>query len=304
MDKIISYFGLDKQGYSQANVEFLNVRLDKDNSLFVDHNKVLKFKSTHTANIKISLDQFLAALFSYLKFKKRKEVVALLSGLHECNPTKLGMSKNRPRGNSVGKVLKKLIQDNAQYVIDALATGQFSYDAFYFGVDQVGPDRISDIVVSIIKPHLIKFTQEQCAKHSIPLKSLSVKNSFDPANQTWKTITTELPIYDGQPVIFLPKQYISSAANLNSGFDRFLRYGFHNFVKDNPEYKFLLQDKKSSVRKKDYDAYLQENDIKGKDEVKKWVRNNNTAIIDFQSDNDQNIVELTPQELDNLIDNQ
>lgn len=41
INTIISVFGLDKKGFSQSNVDFFNLNLDKDNLAFVDYNRLV-----------------------------------------------------------------------------------------------------------------------------------------------------------------------------------------------------------------------------------------------------------------------
>jgi len=300
---IISHFQLDKKGFTQSNVDFVNVKLDYDNLAFVDYNKILKFASPQTKDMKKSLDVFLNALFENVVFKKPVETRKLLKGIHESNQTRLGFSTKKPHGNSVGSVLKQLIQDNTEFIIESLKTGQFSYNTLYFGIDQVGPDRISDILVSIIKGQLIQFTVDQCLKHAIPTSSVKIKNTFNSLTKIWETKLCELPVFDGLPIIFIPKVLISTNSGLVGSYNRFLRYGFRNFVKNNTEYTFLMdaQNLDKGVKKKDYDNYLKAQHISHKDESKRWIVKNNTAIIDFESENVAVIQELTTQELEAII---
>ncbi|SFA57801.1 hypothetical protein SAMN04488511_1187 [Pedobacter suwonensis] len=300
---IISEFGLDKIGHSQSTVEFLNVKLEFDNLAFLDYNKVLKFASPLTLEMKKSLDAFLNQLFQSVVFNKPNDTRKLLKGLHESNQTRLGFSSKRPHGNSVGSVLKQLIQDNTEFVINSLKTGQFSYNTLYFGIDQVGPDRISDIIVSIIKSQLITFTQEQCTKHGIPTKAIKLRNVFNYSTKSWENGTFDLPVFDGLPIIFIPKKLISSDSGLVSSYNRFLRYGFTHFVKNNTEYAFLMDEKnkEKGVKKKDYEAYLKTAHISNKDQVKKWIISNKTAILDFESELDPHITLLSDKELEEVV---
>lgn len=299
MITIIKHFGLDKLGLSQANVDFLDVKLEEDNLIFVDYNKILKFKTPLNLEMKIALDAFLNGFFKSTFFKKRAETKVLLKGLHECNATRLGYSESSSDGNSVGRVLQELIRENTEFVIEALKTGQFSYNTLFFGVGQVGPDRISDILVSIIKPQLIRYTQEQCRKYSISTSKVVVKSIFNPKTLNWEQGQFDLPLYDGSPIIFIPKSIVSTDGNLISTYNRFLRYGFRNFVKYNTEYQFLVNenDQGKGVRKKDYDAYLKLNGISPKDEVKKWIVNNGTSVIDFESENMENLEEISTEDI-------
>jgi hypothetical protein len=300
---IITNFALDKQGLSQADVDFLDVKLEEDNLIFVDYNKVLKFKTPLTHQMKISLDLFLNSFFHNALFKKNNETKLLLKGLHECNATRLGYSAKRPHGNSVGTVLQDLIKENTETLVSSLKTGQFSYNTLYFGIPQIGPDRISDIVVSIIKPQLITYTQEQCAKHNIPTALVKVSSIFDSATAGWIKGKFELPMYNGKPIIFIPKSISSTDSSLISTYNRFLRYGFRNFVKHNTEYKFLIDDKNKGrgVRKKDYEAYLKQSGKSPKQEALKWITGDNMSIVNFETELMEKLEEISTQEIINAI---
>ncbi|MHA4895774.1 hypothetical protein ACXZ1K_13555 [Pedobacter sp. PWIIR3] len=300
---IISNFGLDKLGLSQADVDFVDVKLEEDNLIFVDYNKISKFRSPLTNKMEVSLEAFLDGFFKSIVFRKKNESKLLLKGLHECNATRLGYSTNEPHGNSVGQVLQGLIYQNTEFLVEALKTGQFTYNTLFFGVDQVGPDRISDIIVSIIKLQLIHFTQEQCAKHNIPTEKVKVKSIFDATKLEWQNSKYELPVFDGAPIIFIPKSIASSDTSMISSYNRFLRYGFRNFVKHNSEYEFLIDAKENGkgVRKKDYDAYLKAKGIPHKDEVKKWIVNNKTSVIDFESELSESLEEISTADILKVI---
>lgn len=304
-ETIISAFGLDKQGLSPADVDFLDVKLNEDNLIFVDYIKILKFKTPLTREMKNSLDIFLNRFFTNAVFKKRNDSQILLRGLHECNATRLGYSIEKPHGNSVGRVLQELIRENTEFIVEALKTGQLTYNTLFFGIDQVGSDRISDIIVSIIKPQLIAFTQEQCAKHNIPTSLVPVKSIFDPATVTWEKGKFELPLFDGLPIIFIPKSIASTDGGLTSTYNKFLRYGFRNFVKHNTEYEFLVDGKNNGkgVRKKDYEEYLRTNGISYKDEVRRWIVKNNTSVIDFESEMMSTLEEISTEDILKAISN-
>ncbi|MFN0292832.1 hypothetical protein [Pedobacter helvus] len=296
---IISNFGLDKLGLSQSDVDFLDVKLEEDNLIFVDYNKILKFKTPLNRDMKASLDAFLNGFFQSAFFKRKTESRLLLKGLHECNATRLGYSSNKPHGNSVGSVLQQLILENTEFVVDSLKSGQFSYNTLYFGVDQVGPDRISDILVSIIKPQLILYTQEQCVKHNIPTTMVKVKSIFNPNKLIWETGKYELPVHDGLPIIFIPKSITSTDGGLISSYNKFLRYGFRHFVKHNTEYQFLVDENEQGkgVKKKDYEAYLKDKGIPYKDEVKKWILGDAMSILNFESELMDDLEEISTAEI-------
>lgn len=259
MIKIIEHYGLDAQGYTQQNVDFLDLYLGIDNLLFLDCNKILLGNSPLYLAMKSDIDAFMRGMFVYLTRRQDLNLSALLEGLHETNATHLGMSKNRPQGNSVGDELKKEIFKNLLFLRRSFLNGNLEINSIYFGIENIGPDRISDIVTSIIKLRLIEFTQDQCFKHGIAMQRFAVNKIFDSNSLTWNTSFVDLPSYGGEAVIMIPKDIVSSYASISGTFSSFIRYGFNKFFKTSPVYKQLVRGKDGRIdtelKRKEFDEY-------------------------------------------------
>ena len=262
MVKIIKHYGLDAQGYNQQNVDFLDLYLGIDNLLFLDYNKILLGNSQLYVAMKADIDAFMNSMFAFLTRRQNTNLSALLQGLHETNATHLGMSKNGPQGNSVGNELKKEIFKNLLFLRRSFLNGNLDINSIYFGIENIGPDRISDIVTSIIKLRLIEFTQDQCRKHGIPMQRFAVSKVFDSTNSTWNPVFIDLPNYGGESVIMIPKDIVSSYASISGTFHSFIRYGFNKFFKTSPAYKLLVRGKDgrtdTELKRKEFDEYNKE----------------------------------------------
>jgi len=250
MIKIIREFGLNAQGYTQHNVDFLDVYLGVDNPLFLDYNKIILGNSSLHRSMKYDIDVFMRNLFQSLINTNDSDLSKLLGGLHETNATHLGMSKNIPKGNSVGDELKNEMFKNLKFLRKAFLKGNLEIDSIYFGIENIGPDRISDIVTSIIKSKLIDFTQMQCLKHGIAMHTFTMKKIFNSSNISWETKFVKLPTFDGKPVIFIPKDIVSSYGSISGTFNSFIRYGFNFFFKDSIELKKVIRGKDGNTEKK------------------------------------------------------
>jgi hypothetical protein len=308
MAKIIEHYGLDEQGYNQHNVDFLDLYLGVDNLLFLDYNKILLGNSSINSLMRLDIENFMKSMFDYLSRQQDINLSNLLAGLHETNATHLGMSKNRPMGNSVGDELKKEIFKNLKFLRRAFLNGILEIDSIYFGIENIGPDRISDIVTSIIKSRLIEFTKQQCLKHSIPTQKFVINKIFDSASLIWNTTFVDLPVYDGKPVILIPKDIVSSYGSILGTFDSFIRYGFNNFFKTSPVYKALVRGengkKDSNLKRKEFDEY---NKIKGfnKKAISQQILTEfeNKHLIDAFAEIRKRVYVLTDHDLIDMIEN-
>lgn len=306
--KITQEFGLDSQGYTQHNVDFLDVYLGVDNPLFLDYNKIILGTSYLHKSMKYDIDVFMRNLFQSLINVNDSDLSKLLKGLHETNATHLGMSKDIPKGNSVGDELKNEMLKNLKFLRKAFLKGNLEIDSIYFGIENIGPDRISDIVTSIIKSKLIDFTQKQCLKHGITMHSIPMKQVFDSSNISWDTKFVELPIYDCKPVIFIPKDIVSSYVSISGTFHSFIRYGFNYFFKDSIELKKVIRGKDGNTEKKlsrkEFDKYNKEKGINNKVVSQNILTGfENKDVINIFSEIRKNVNVLSDDELIEIIEN-
>lgn len=308
MTKIIEHYGLDNQGHNQHTVDFLNLHLGVDNLLFLDYNKILLGNSPIHSLMRSDIEAFMKSMFDYLSRKQDANLSNLLDGLHETNATHLGMSKNKPKGNSVGDELKKEIFKNLKFLRRAFLNGILEIDSIYFGIENIGPDRISDIVTSIIKSRLIEFTKQQCLKHSIPTHRFPINKIFDSTSLTWNSSFVDLPVYDGKPVMLIPKDIVSSYGAISGTFHSFVRYGFNNFFKTSPVYKALVRGKDgetdSNLKRKEFDVY---NKAKGfnKKSISQQILTEfeNKHLVDAFAEIRKSVYVLTDYELIDMIEN-
>jgi hypothetical protein len=308
MVKITQEFGLDSQGYTQHNVDFLDVYLGVDNPLFLDYNKIILGTSSLHRSMKNDIDIFMRNLFQSLINVNDSDLSKLLRGLHETNATHLGMSKDIPKGNSVGDELKNGILKNLKFLSKAFLKGNLEIDSIYFGIENIGPDRISDIVTSIIKSKLIDFTQKQCSKHSITMHTFPMKKIFNSNIISWNANFVELPSYDGKPIIFIPKDIVSSYISISGTFHSFIRYGFNSFFKDSIELKKAIRgidgNTEKKLSRKEFDQYNKEKGINNKVVSQKILTDfKNIDVINIFSEIRKNVNILSDDDLIEIIEN-
>jgi len=176
MLKIIDFYS-QLNGLKQKDVEFVNLILGRDNFLFLDFNRIYLGDDLHSRKLRKYIDVYMSELMYKVLNGDRAAISSLLEGIHESNETYLGYSKvtgSLPQGKSLGPKLKDEVLNNIT-TWAALFRSNPIIDSFQYGIKEIGPDRISDIVTSICKGGLIEFTRDQCLKHSIPMQTFMLR---------------------------------------------------------------------------------------------------------------------------------
>lgn len=258
--------------------------------------------------MKADIDAFMNSMFHFLTRRQNTNLSQLLEGLHETNATHLGMSKGNPQGNSVGDELKEEIFRNLIFLRRSFMNGNLDINSIYFGIENIGPDRISDIVTSIIKLRLIEFTQDQCTMLGIPMQRFAISKVFDANTSTWNSIFVDLPNFGGESVILIPKDIVSSYASLSGTFHSFIRYGFNKFFKTSSSYKLLIRGKDgrtdTDLKRKEFDEYNKEAGINPKAISQKILTEfKNEDLIEAFSEIRKRVHILSDDELVELVEN-
>lgn len=284
---------------SQQDVEFFDVVLDTDNEAFVDYNLIKKqaLSCPLAGEMANSIDSFMKNLFSYAHFKKNNELSNLLAGLHESNQTSLGFSFQQPKGKAVGNILKETIQGQIQFLMESLKNGNFTPNSFYFGLDNMGPDRTSDVLVSIIKSQLIKFTEDVAIKYSLPTKKFVVDKVYNSNTGGWENRLATLPIHKGRAIFLLPKFLISNKKVGKKAFRSFLSFAFEKYMKNESCYATLISNPQKGLTRKDLREFLKANGIPQKEEFRKHIKRVAGLINEFEISYSEKIDFLSDNEL-------
>lgn len=217
-------------GLRQSALDFVDVRLDKDNMLFVDPRLIDLSKKVLVVKMQDNLKIFLAELLDNIKAKNSKQTKYLLSGLSEPRETRLGYSNGGSNGKSVGDKIKpkfELALTNSALLKYGVLNNLGDFDLF---IEDMGCDRISDVTTKIIKSALIEYTQEQCEIHKIPTVEVLQKHLFDVNTLKWTDKKVKLPLDLGLPIIFVPKDIVRRENDANSNLGSFYRYAIKNFI--------------------------------------------------------------------------
>lgn len=293
-----------KLGKTQTELEFVDVRLDTDNLLFVDPRLIESITGNSLVSImQSSIEAYWGELIKSVKAKDSVMMKSLLSGLSEPNETRLGYSHSKRSGNSVGNKLKPKII-TAITTNKAVKTGILSHFAdLELFIPDINCDRISDITTKIIKAQLIEFTQIQAKKLGIKLYPTVQKDIFNYTTFKWETQKVELPLDDDdKAVIFVPKELVRLENSANSNINCFYRYAIRKFIKYDLD---MLKGIQGSGK----DQEIQLCDIKNqyplsKQELTNWSMKYGKLLVDYKTDHlNGRLRSLTDEEIERIVYN-
>lgn len=269
-------------GLQQPFLNFVDIKLNQDNPLFVDPRLIEINKNSLSLKMQKRIEVYWAELIKAAKANDLNRLKRILGGLKEPNETRLGYSSDKPVGNSVADVLKKNMIDAIQRN-KAVKTGILSHfcDVEFF-IEDVSSDRISDITTKIIKDVLIEFTQKECIKHDIPMKKVIQDDVFDYSSAKWISKKVDLPVNLGKPIIFVPKNIVRLENVAGQNFQCFYRFAIRNFISKDSK---MLEDISPSGK----DGRILLKDVKSaypisKESISNWQLKYGSMLVDFKSD--------------------
>lgn len=275
---ISSHYNLGSQ---QPNLNFVDIQLTTDNRFFVDPRLIECLDSSLGLQMHKCIEVFWSELIKKIRKKDVKATWKILAGLSEPKETRLGYAQRR-FGNSIAKELKQKLVD-AIIANKAVQSGVLSHfsDVELF-IKDVSSDRISDITTKIIKSVLIQFTQEECRKHNIPMVKVMQDDIFDPYSVTWMRKEVLLPIFMGQPIIFVPKNIIRKENVADKNVACFYRFAVRNFILHD---KQMLKDvsptgKEGKILIRD----VQSKYPLSKESLTNWVVQYGKLLVDYKTD--------------------
>ena len=208
------YFSLNK---NQAELDFVDVNPEKDLHLFLDPFVVSSQNNDWADQCNTHIVSFFETLLGYIRSYDDRNAIRLLEKLGEPNETCLGFSQENPSGRGIGGIqardlLRHLKKSKA--VQTGLISDIAELDLF---VDNIGPDKISDMTTNILRGLLIKYTQEQCDLHGIELTH-KVPSGYiwDIEKKRWIQDYVYLPVINGKKILLVPKIMVRWSTALNS----------------------------------------------------------------------------------------
>lgn len=201
--RVSEYFELGK---SQPYLDFVDIRLDTDIEVFVDPTSLKELKSSWGHECASLVQHYFDAVLQKIRTGDNQGAQRLVSSLQERNEFHLGFSASKSQGHGFGS-------KSAESVWGALSESKAAKSGLLKDIEDtclliegIGRDMISDAVCNIIRGPLIKYTQDVCRYHGIPLTPAVASGPlWNPATQTWGSAFVELPMTPEGKIILIPK---------------------------------------------------------------------------------------------------
>lgn len=226
--KISQRFKLNK---TQAELDFVDIDTNKDKELYLDPFFIATRSNHLCIEATKTIKSFFGAIIDLIREDRINEARVLFSHLNEPDETCLGMSIKNPQGTGVnGNTADKIFSN----IVDsrAVTTGLVDdlEDTAIF-IDDIGPDRVSDMTTNIIRKLLLKYTKDQCELLDIDLIPNQSSGYFwETSTNTWEIDYTDRLVINGKPILLVPKIFVSFHKNFSA--QKYLQHDALNFLKN------------------------------------------------------------------------
>lgn len=198
----------EKYNLPARELKFVNVDLSIDNRFFIDPYKLKNGKTDLHKRCYYAVSSFIDYLLKLAKQKEYERLSQMINNLHERNETKFGYSLSSRYGKSFGIIAgTDLVGTLSRENIWESGVIKDIFDCIML-IPNVGEDKVSDLVTTIILSELITFTQEQCKLWKIPMEKKRIKKQcWNYELNDWEYKREELPVHNGRPFILVPKSF-------------------------------------------------------------------------------------------------
>lgn len=206
-------FSINKENFNETGA--FDVILDVDSKIFIDPAllgvcTVKEFKGSKEKVEKYfsSINSLIKASINSEKFPNQfwKRADQLLT-FKEISETCFGYSKDNTDGNSIGPVLRKAILQTIQELILAGENDPIIYELLGVFQENIGCDRISDLLTFILLPEILSFTERVVIQFGLG------DITFTYGKASYRTCKNE---YNGKPILLLPIKILSPLPVANS----------------------------------------------------------------------------------------
>jgi len=203
MCKSIQYseaFGVVSRDFKILGV--FNGFVNKDANFYIaphmiEGSQIDEFKDSYNKYKKYFSDILRVVKFSKKEndifYKKTSEMFIF----HEIAHCGLGYSKTGKKGSGIGLKIAKQLTRTALQIVEAGIEDPEIFELLGLMEEGIGADRISDMTLSILIKDFLLYTQRV---------SLSLKLNVD--EYKYKEENYRLPYYQGEPIVFLPEEFI------------------------------------------------------------------------------------------------
>ncbi|WP_216911859.1 hypothetical protein [Nocardia noduli] len=214
MVRVSEHYGISGD---QGTLDFIDVEIDRDTLLFIDPAVIASIDGPWENACTSAIQSFFQAVLDCIKNGEQNKAKSLLSRLSEDNSTRLGYS-SRNRGSGLGlKLAEEFYKElSSSRAVQSGLIADLEDTALL--IDNVGEDRISDVVTNIVRNLLAEYTQAAAEYYGIPLKrNVAMHPYWAPSTKKWTTAYFDLPIAGGSPLLLVPKSIVRKLLLINPG---------------------------------------------------------------------------------------
>lgn len=149
----------------------------------------------------------------YLRYSngQKIEAIDLFTHSKECNATHIGYSSGKSRGTGVSK---EMLDQFFNYVMNStqqLRKKLLTPVSLTLFIKHFSKDRMSDLLISILKKELISFSLEQAKNHGLTISQSTLKFEYwNVAKHDWDTFESRYVLDDDEKeLILLPKEIVN-----------------------------------------------------------------------------------------------
>lgn len=218
--RLIDYYNIP---ITQEEVSFAIPFLDEDIPLYLDPFLLWKSPSQQDNALHFALLNSLNQLGFLVKKNREAEAAKTLILLSECSEAGLGSGITK-RGLKISEKTALEVLSLFKSVPQIRDCGFTHLEEIQLLVNNISKDRISDIACNLLKSFLIDFTQDECSKYNIPMRSFSNLQVYSTKTYKLETEAIELPYSpdSNDAIIFIPKRWLrySPWINYDEYFDK------------------------------------------------------------------------------------
>lgn len=213
-ETITKYFGIAENSYQ---INFFDIKVNRDTKAFVDPGVLRASINSFSDECKDLIVDFFQEFLAALKSNNETRGLYLLDGLKETNYFHLGLSKEKSNGRSVGKELNQKIWDSFKNSKAAKSGFLNDIEDSALFIENIGPDRISDMVCAILREKFAIYTLNISTYYNMQ-NSLKEETLLCWENKEWIKKKFLLPNSEFTPLLFIPKYLIRRKTITNSRF--------------------------------------------------------------------------------------
>lgn len=209
MEKVTERFSIS---LSQEDIDFVDVNLESDALLFLNPTLFGELVDTDLSKkVNQQVYSFFETVLNFYSINNKKEALKLFNQSGETNAVHLGYSKTNKGKGASEKALTKLFDTvfASKVLENRVLSNPISLVLF---VENFAEDRMSDLVISILKKELVEYTLAQAILHNLPIEidEINYGKYWDASTRSWKILKNRyIKDQKGKPIIFMPKQIVS-----------------------------------------------------------------------------------------------